>query len=114
MINRYLNYLQEDEENLNEFIMVPVVLLISKAIKLYTQHKRIAQYCIGSMGIERKKCFLKYKIEALEKVLSETNEFKETCKKYSKNVPKCIKKVDKEMIRITNEIKTLKTKLAKL
>lgn len=114
MINNYLNNLQKDEENLNEFIVLPIILIISKSIKLYVQHKKIARYCVGTMGVERKKCFLKYKIAALEKVLSESSGFKETCKTYSKNIPKCIKKVDEEMERITKEIKILKSKLAKL
>jgi len=114
MINRYLNYLQEDKENLNEFILLPIILLIAKTIKIYTQHKRIAQYCIGTMGVERKKCFLKYKIQALEKIVLESPNFKETCEKYSKNIPKCIKKVDAEIERIIKEIIRLKAKLAKL
>lgn len=115
MINKYLAYLQEEkEENLNEFIVLPIILLIAKAVKANAEHRKIAKHCIGYLGVERKKCFLKYKIQALEKTISESSNFKATCKKYAKNVPKCIKKVDREMQKLSNEIKTLKTKLAKL
>ena len=114
MVNIYLKFLQEDDKHLNEFIVLPVVILAAKLYKKYTEHKKIAIHCLGKTNIEKKKCFLIYKINAIEKTIIEVNKFKTTCKKWSTDIPKCITKVNKEVTKLTNEIKKLKTKLTRL
>lgn len=114
MINNYLKYLQEEEQHVNEFVVLPIVLISTKIYKKIIQHKKIAQYCIKTDGVERRKCFLKFRIKALEKTIQEISKFKKTCKKWSKNVPKCIAKVEKEIIELNKRIKKLQIKLKEL
>jgi len=114
MINRYLDYLQENTEELNEFVVLPVIILASKIYKKYMEHKKIAKHCLGKLGVDRKKCFIKYKINALRKTIIEVKKFKTTCQKWSTNIPKCISKINKEVVKLTKEINKLKTKLSRL
>jgi len=114
MINDYLKYIQEDDKQLNEFILLPMILLSAKIYKKYAEHKKIARYCLGKMGDKRKKCFIIYKINAIKKTIIEVKKFKPTCKKWSTNIPKCISNIDKEVIKLQKEIRKLKIKLAKI
>jgi len=114
MINNYLNFLNNEDQQLNEFIVLPMVMLSTKLYKKYHNFKIISKQCDGKQGIEKKKCFILYKINAFKKIYAETNKFKTTCKKWSKNVPKCISKVDKELEKTSKKINKLKIKLTKM
>jgi hypothetical protein len=114
MINKYLSYLQEDKEDLNEFVVLPVLLLSMQIYKKYTEHKKIVRYCMSETSTDgRKKCVIKYKINALNRTIIEINKLKSKCE-LSTNIKKCVNKIDKEIERLTREMSKLKTKLAKL
>lgn len=113
MINKYLYALQEDE-SLNEFIVLPVAVLVAKLYKKYAQYKTIARHCTGKFGIERKRCFLLYKIAGLEKTKKEVLAFKATCEKWSTNKEKCLRNVEKQVAKLDKEIVALKQKLKSL
>jgi hypothetical protein len=114
MLNDYLKYVQEDDQQLNEFVMLPVIILATKIWKKYYNHKQMSEYCKRTEGVARKKCFINYKIRALTKTYKEIKQFKTVCKKWSKNVPKCLNKVDKQLTKLTKDINKQKQKLAKL
>jgi hypothetical protein len=114
MINAYLNYIQEEIEELNEFVVLPLIVLINYSYKKYIAHKKLAKYCVGTIGVSRKKCFLIHKIKSLEKVKNEIDSLKSKCNQISKNEPKCIKKINREIEKINRQINILKTKLSKL
>jgi hypothetical protein len=114
MINNYLSYLHEDKQDINEFVVLPIIMLSMHIYKKHTEHKRIDQYCVSaSAGPERKKCFLKFKIEAIRKTIIEINKLKPKCE-MSTNLKKCVSRIDKEIVRLTKEMSNLKTKLAKI
>ncbi len=114
MIDKYLEHLHEDDEHLNEFVILPIIIIAHKIYKKHLEHKKIAMNCIGVLGVDRKKCFIKYKIDALTKAITELKSFTGSCKKNPKTASKCIAKINKELSKMKREIQTLKTKLAKL
>ena len=114
MVNDYLKYIQEDNQQLNEFVVLPMLVLATKIYKKYYNYKKISKYCSKKEKSLRKKCFIKYKIRALIKTSNEIKQFKVVCKKWSKDVPKCISKVNKQVASVTKDINKLKTKLSKL
>ena len=114
MINKYLKYLQEEDQQLNEFVVLPILLLVGKLYKKYVSYQKIALNCTTLSGVERKKCLIKYKIIGLEKTKNETLKFINTCKRWSTNVPKCINNVNKQVKKLDKEIGKQKRKLAKL
>jgi hypothetical protein len=114
MVNSYLNYLQEDNKQLNEFVVLPLIVLSTKLYKKYGDYKKISKYCSKKDKSYRKECILKYKIRALNKTIIEIKKFKIVCKKWSENIPKCISNVDKQVLSLKKDIHKLKIKLTKL
>ena len=113
MINNYLKYIQEDSQQLNEFV-IPTIILMRKLYKKYINYKQMAKYCSTVKKPVRKKCYIQYQIKQLIKVQNEIKKFKPICKKWSKNVPKCLNKADKQFEQITRKINKLKNKLNQL
>jgi hypothetical protein len=114
MVDDYLKYIQEDNHQLNEFVILPMIIISTKLYKKYLNHKEISKYCSKVKKTERKKCFIQYKIKALIKTNNEIMKFKVVCKKWSENVPKCLERVDKQSRQIMKDISKLKLKLEKL
>lgn len=115
MIDNYLKYLQEgNSKNLNEFIVLPIILLINKIYKEYTNYKKLAAKCTKKTGKSKKECIIKHKILVLKKAKTKVISFKTTCKKWSTNIPKCLNRVQKEVEKIEKEINKLEIKLRKL
>jgi len=114
MINDYLKYVQGDNQQLNEFVVLPMLVLTAKIYKKYFNYKKISKYCSNQEKESKKICFIKYKIRALVKTSNEVKQFKNVCKKWSADVPKCINKVDKQLLKISKDINKMKTKLTKL
>lgn len=114
MINKYLDHLQEDNKNLNEFLVISIIFLINHVYKKYTEYKKILQYCSNVQGKEREECIITYKINSLEKAKIEINNLRSKCEHLETNIEKCNKKIDKKIIEIDKELARLKTKLKKL
>lgn len=113
MINNYISHLQEKEESLNEFIVLPLLMvLIRKLYKKHLEHKKILENCLGLSGKEKKKCFIVHKLLALKKIKNTIRSLKGRCS--SEDEKKCVKKINREITKIDKEIASLKTKLGKI
>ncbi len=113
MIDNYLNYLQEEKQELIESPTI-VAIMIAKIIKKYIGYKKIMSNCTTLNGKERKKCYYRYRIISLQKAKIKILSFKSTCDKWSKDVTSCYQNIIKQINKIDDEIKKLKRKLSKI
>ncbi len=105
------------EEYLNqpfvqEFVITPLVLAVWSVYKRY--YSAAAIYCKSKKGNERRICVKQYKIRGLQKAKRDLNKFKNVCRKYSSNIPKCLSELDKHHTKIDKKIKEEKNELAEL
>ena len=109
-VDEYLKHLSDD--NLNEFVVLPAVLMI---YKLYMRYfSSYAKNCIGKKGKERSACIYEQKIKAIDKTIDELERYKETCKKYSTNPDKCIKQVNDMISKYKKKKKKAQQQIDKL
>ena len=101
-VDKYLDEIQ----NVNEFILITSVLIISMAIKMYKNHiSKYGKHCKERKGDARKLCILNGKIKATEEFIVKLRTDKHKC---SDN--KCKEKVESKVKNVKKKLDNIKDK----
>jgi len=109
LLESYLDHIQED--SLNEFIIIPAIILAAAVYRQY--YSKAAKACSDMSWEEKQKCMLQYEVEALQRANKELTSGKKQCQDH-KDPPKCILHLDKKRKKYEEKIKKNKTKLKKI
>ncbi len=110
LLESYLKYLQEEEETLQEFIIIPVIALLVRA---YLKHfSKAAKSCIGHNTYSKSICILEYRIKATRKIQSDLKKLQSKCVQ-TKNPEKCIINIAKKIARYKLKEQKLRNQLSK-
>lgn len=115
LLNDYLNTIQEDITNLDEFVITPTIILLHAVYKRYLS--KAAKVCRGSeSSLERKLCVVTYKMLGRKAQLAKIKQSIGSCDK-EKDPKKCrdqilskSKKISTDMDKLVNQFKKIKFK----
>jgi len=114
IVENYLYIIQEDISNLDEFIVLPTIALISAIYKRYLS--KAAKACRGKSSLQRKLCVVSYKMMGRKTQISKIKQSTKDCSQ-QKNPKKCqekmknqILKYNEDVIKLSNQFKSIKAK----
>ena len=110
LLDSYLQYIQKNKEPLQEFIVLPMIIVL---VKVYTRHlSKAAKSCIGHTRHSKTICILEYKLRATQNIQTDLKKLMSKCSQ-SKKPDKCIIQVSKKITYFKLKEQKIRQQIAK-